>query len=340
MSQEITKMTHDFIINTEDVNEYKFRVLTDGIDYSQYMKNPIVLFMHEREFAKTDENKGSAVIGRCVNLYKRGTDLIASIEFDMDDPFAAKIAGKVERGFIRMASMYAPVLGTSSDAKDILPGQLLETVTACKLEEISIVDVGGNDKALKLSKENTAVQLKKVNQKSENKMSEFKTIALALGKSADSSEVSVLEAVTELKLSLQKKETEVTEWKDKYIALQKSEATTIVNKAVKLGLIPEDLAEGQISLFEKDFDGQKVKLSKLIEEKEETDTKDGTNAAIQAVVLAGGKKTPVNTGDESFDYLQKNDAVKLSKMRTEEPQKYAQLAKAYSEGVRWTPAQK
>ena len=52
-------MTHDFIINTEDVNEYKFRVLTDGIDYTQYMKNPIVLFMHEREFAKTDENKGN-----------------------------------------------------------------------------------------------------------------------------------------------------------------------------------------------------------------------------------------------------------------------------------------
>ncbi len=329
-------MTHDFIINTEDVNEYKFRVLTDGIDYTQYMKNPIVLFMHEREFVKTDENKGSAVIGRCVNLYKRGTDLIASIEFDMEDPFAAKIAGKVERGFIRMASMYAPVLGTSSDSKHVLPGQLLETVTACKLEEISIVDVGGNDKALKLSKENTAVQLKKVNQKSENKMSELKTIALALGKPADTSESELLNTVTELKLAKTNAENKASEWEGKYIALQKSEAETIVGKAVKLGLIPEDLAEGQISLFEKDFDGQKVKLSKLIEDKEAEDVKNGKNAAIGAVVLAGGKQTPVNTGEESFDFLQKNDPVKLSKMRAEEPQKYAQLAKAYGEGVRWT----
>ena len=333
-------MTHDFIINTEDVNEYKFRVLTDGIDYTQYMKNPIVLFMHEREFAKTDENKGSAVIGRCVKLYKRGTDLIASIEFDMDDPFAAKIAGKVERGFIRMASMYAPVLSTSSDSKDVLPGQMLETVTGCKLEEISIVDVGGNDKALKLSKENTAVQLQKVNQKSENKMSELKTIALALGKPADTGESELLNTVTELKLAKTNAENKASEWEGKFVALQKSEATTIVGKAVKLGLIPEDLAEGQISLFEKDFDGQKVKLSKLIEEKEESDDKEERTGVIEAVILSGGKKKPVLTGEESFDYLQKNDPVKLSKIRAEEPVKYAQLSKDYGAGVRWSAPQK
>lgn len=333
-------MTHDFIINTEDVNEYKFRVLTDGIDYTQYMKNPIVLFMHEREFAKTDENKGSAVIGRCVKLYKRGTDLIASIEFDMDDPFAAKIAGKVERGFIRMASMYAPVLGTSSDTKDVLPGQLLETVTACKLEEISIVDVGGNDKALKLSKENTAIQLQKVNQKTENKMSELKTIALALGKPADASESELLNTVTELKLAKTASDNKATEWEGKFVALQKSEATTIVGKAVKLGLIPEDLAEGQISLFERDFDGQKVKLSKLIDDKESADEKSGKNAIIEAVVLSGGKRQVTDSGTESFDYLQKNDPIKLSKIRMEEPAKYAQLAKAYGEGLRCAAPQK
>ena len=156
----------------------------------------------------------------------------------------------------------------------------------------------------------------------------------------DTSESELLNTVTELKLAKTNAENKASEWEGKYIALQKSEAETIVGKAVKLGLIPEDLAEGQISLFEKDFDGQKVKLSKLIEEKEEADVKDGTNATIQAVVLAGGKKAPVNTGDESFDFLQKNDPVRLSKMRTDEPQKYAQLAKGYAEGVRWTPAQK
>ena len=36
------------IISTERVNSYGSRVKTDGIDYSQYEKNPILLFMHRR----------------------------------------------------------------------------------------------------------------------------------------------------------------------------------------------------------------------------------------------------------------------------------------------------
>lgn len=72
-------MKHDFIINTEDVNSYGYRILTNGIDYTQYMRNPVVLFMHERG---VNAYKGSEVIGRCTRLYKEGTTLIAEVEFD------------------------------------------------------------------------------------------------------------------------------------------------------------------------------------------------------------------------------------------------------------------
>lgn len=329
-------MEYKFIVNTENVNSYGYRIITKGIETEQYERNPVVLFMHQRPDYKPT---GDEVIGRA-RLSKEGDQLLAYVTFDSENEYASKIEKKVKGNFIRMCSMYADVIETSSDPALAKPGQKYETITKCKLIEISIVDIGGNDDAIRLSAGGSTPKIKLLNQKSENKMSELKTIALALGKSADSSELLVLEAVNELKLSLQKKETEVTEWKDKYIALQKSEATTIVNKAVKLGLIPEDLAEGQISLFEKDFEGQKVKLSKLIEDKEAEDVKNGKNAVIGAVVLAGGKQTPVSGGEESFDYLQKNDPVKLAKIRTEEPQKYLQLSKAYAEGVRWTPAQK
>ena len=156
-------MTYDFIINTENVNEFYYRVLTDGIDYTQYMRNPVVLFMHEREFQKKDEKKGTAVIGRCIKLWKKGTDLVATIEFDMDDEFAATIAGKVERGFIRMASMYADVKATTTDPELVLPGQLYETVTKCKLVEISIVDIGGNDGAIRLPRDGNQLKHQKIN---------------------------------------------------------------------------------------------------------------------------------------------------------------------------------
>lgn len=329
-------MEYKFIVNTENVNSYGYRIITEGIETTQYERNPVVLFMHQRPDYKAT---GDEVIGRA-RLAKEGDQLLAYITFDTENEFASKIEKKVKGDFIRMCSMYADVIEASSDQALAKPGQKYETITKCKLVEISIVDIGGNDDAIRLSSGGSSPKIKLLNQKTENKMSELKTIALALGKPADASESELLNTVTELKLAKTAADTKATEWEGKYVALQKSEATTIVNKAVKLGLIPEDLAEGQISLFEKDFDGQKVKLSKLIDDKEAEDVKTGKNAVIGAVVLAGGKQTPQSTTDESFDFLQKNDAVKLSKMRTEDPVKYAQLAKGYADGVRWTPAQK
>ena len=160
-------MVHDFVINTENVNVYKYRILTDGIDYTQYMNNPVVLYYHN---LKDYENKGQEVIGRCVKLYKKDSQLIASIEFDDEDAYAKTISGKVERGFLRMASMYADVIETSAEPDLVLPGQAYETVTKCKLIEISIVPVGGNDDALKLSNKDSKVNLQKLTPKKEDNM--------------------------------------------------------------------------------------------------------------------------------------------------------------------------
>ncbi|WP_286913141.1 hypothetical protein [Flavobacterium sp. UBA4197] len=326
-------MTYDFIINTENVNEYYYRVLTDGIDYKQYMRNPVVLFMHEREFDKKDDKKGTAVIGKCVKLWKKGTDLVATIEFDMGDEFAAAIAGKVERGYIRMASMYADVKSTSSEPDLMMPGQVYETVTACKLVEISIVDIGGNDGAIRLSRGGAPIKLKEVNSNNLN-MSQLKTIALALSLPADSHEDKVLGEVQQLRLSKQESDRKVSELETQLNGIKTAEATELVGKAVTLGLIPESLTASQIKAFNGDHEGQKAILTKLISDKEATGVQSATSQVIKEVVL--GKKgdstaTPV---EETFDYLQKYDTVKLGKIRDEEPAKYEQLAKDYSKGVR------
>lgn len=330
-------MTYDFIINTENVNEYYYRVLTSGIDYTQYMRNPIVLFMHEREYDKNSDNKGTAVIGRCVKLWTRGTELIATIEFDMKDEFAAKIAGKVERGFIRMASMYADVITASSEPELIMPGQIFETVTACKLVEISIVEIGGNDDALKLSKKHMdQVQLKKLKTENNSNMSNFKTVALALGLDAGSPEDTILQEVKNLKLAKDASDQKVTTLETQLKSIQTGEATALVDKAVSLGLIPESLKETQIKAFESNHETQKVILTKLIEDKESTANQNATHQAVKEVVL-GGKAGAITTSpEESFDYLQKHDPVKLGKIRSENPVEYARLAKDYENGVRYS----
>jgi hypothetical protein len=326
-------MTHDFVINTENVNEYKYRILTDGIDYTQYLRNPVVLYLHNREdFGK---NKGGEVIGRCVNLFKQDGKLIASIEFDEKDEFSKKIADKVAGGFIRMASMYADVIAASSEPELVKEGQLYETVTKCKLVEISIVPIGGNDDALKLSKKGSEVKLNKLNIKKED-MSELKTIALALGKAADTSESVLLETITQVKLAKETAENKVAELEAKIKGIHLTGATALVDKAVQLGLIPETLKDSQIRAFDGDFDGQTAILTKLIGDKEAANGQNGNQSAVKEVILSGKGTAGTTDTEESFDYLQKHDSVKLAKIRDTEPEKYAALAKAYGQGVRHT----
>ena len=324
-------MKHQFIINTENVNSYGYRILTDGIDYAQYMRNPVVLFMHERG---VNAYKGSEVIGRCTRLYKEGTTLIAEVEFDEQDEFAKKIAGKVERGYIRMASMFAEIQEVSTQPQHILEGQVYETVTACKLVEISIVDIGGNDNALKLSKDGKPFQLKKIVTNTSNNM-DIKVIALALGLGENTKEDTVLSALHSLKTDKEKAEAEVVALKKTISETRTAEATTLVDKAVQLGLIPQALKESQLKQFEADFDGQKAVLSKLVADKEAENTQQGKANTVREVVLGAGAK-PTGTANENFDYLQKKNPERLRALRDKEPEEYARLAKEYANGVRYT----
>ena len=324
-------MKHQFIINTENVNSYGYRVLTDGIDYAQYMRNPVVLFMHQRDGYS---NKGSEVIGRCTRLYKEGTTLIAEVEFDEQDEFAKKIAGKVERGYIRMASMFAEIKSVSTEPQYILEGQVYETVTACKLVEISIVDIGGNDNALKLSKDGKPFQLKKIVTNTSNNM-DIKVIALALGLGDNVKEEVVLSTLHNLKTDKEKAEAEVVTLKKAIKESHTAEATTLVDKAVALGLIPEALKESQLKQFQADFDGQKAVLSKLVADKEAENAQQGKTNTVREVVLGAGAK-PTSGAEETFDYLQKKNPEKLRLLRDKEPDEYARLAKEYANGVRYT----
>ena len=71
-----------FVVTDESLNTYGFRVLTAGIDTSQFEKNPVGYFMHNRN---TYDPKGDEVICRWENLKKlaNGT-MTADAVFDED----------------------------------------------------------------------------------------------------------------------------------------------------------------------------------------------------------------------------------------------------------------
>lgn len=320
-------MTHTFVINDDSIiNEYGFRVLNSGLDTAQFMRNPVVLYLHQRgDFIP----KGDEVIGRVTDIRNSAAQMLADVEFDEEDEFAKKIAGKVERGFVRMASIYADVKSVSSDPEDLLPGQTYETVTKSKLVELSIVPIGGNDNALKLSRDGKPIQLNKINSKS----MDLKAIALSLGMDSNAKEDAILSKVEGIKLAKEAAEKKVKELETEQAKLKKAEATKLVEQAVKLGLVNEGLKENQVKAFEADFDGQKAVLSKLITDAQAEQSKNGKQEAVKTVVLGAGKK-PSGSVELTFDYLQKNDPEKLKDIRDNEPEKYVQLAKAYANGVR------
>lgn len=138
-------MAKEVVISTSGLNCYGSRVLTSGIDLTQFQKNPVLLWMHRRSY-----NGRDMPIGRMENLRIDGDRLIGTPVFDENDEFAKQIANKWENGFLRMASAGIEIVETSDAPEYLLQGQTRATITRCKLEEVSIVDIGGNDEALQL----------------------------------------------------------------------------------------------------------------------------------------------------------------------------------------------
>ncbi|EKB60953.1 HK97 family phage prohead protease [Bergeyella zoohelcum] len=120
-----------FLVSDESENSHGFKVLTEGIDTTQFEKNPIMLYMHERP----------TIIGAWENLKKEDGKLYADAIFDTESEKGKEIARQVEQGFLRGAS-----IGITYQKEDLKNGVLEK----CKLFEISIVDIGSNPNALKL----------------------------------------------------------------------------------------------------------------------------------------------------------------------------------------------
>lgn len=197
------------IISTERVNSYGSRVKTDGIDYSQYEKNPILLFMHRRG------RKEDMPIGIMTNLRVENGILYGTPKFDDDTEDERNISKKWERGTLRMLSAGLDVLEWSEEPEMLMAGQTRPTVTKSKLIEVSVVDIGSNDDALQVGlyhegklltlaagEDNDhlpllAVKKERIHTKNNNQ-SNMEKILLKLGLSPDATEEQALEAIGRL----------------------------------------------------------------------------------------------------------------------------------------------
>lgn len=166
-----------FVLSDESLNSYGFKVLTSGISLKRFNQNPVMYYNH---------NCSQGVIGRWIDLSIKDNRLLGTPVFDEKDALGAKIAGKVNDGFIKAVS-----IGITNAVLEVVKGEHI--VTSCELQECSICDIPSNENALMLyvdDKQITSKEeiLKLCNPLTNNKMkTELKRITDALNLSSDAS---------------------------------------------------------------------------------------------------------------------------------------------------------
>lgn len=274
MAKEDSKKPIPFTLLDGTITTYGFRVLPEGVDLSQFERNPIMFYYHKDHMLP---------IGTWTNIRKENGQILADAVLDYadDDKEVQRIIGKIERGIIKMASVGLRKAEWSDDITYKIEGQELPTAIKSVMREASIVPIGGNNNALRLyDNDNAEIDLSdeiKLTDfikpyKQENQMN--KELLKLLNLSDNANDTAVISAIVALKDSNKTLGEENTTLKTKLEGLEladktakKSEAVTLVDAAVKSGRLNDD-AEKSVSkkwleLFDNDHEGTKILLNSL-----------------------------------------------------------------------------
>lgn len=275
-----------FLVSDESENSHGFKVLTEGIDTTQFEKNPIMLYMHERP----------TIIGRWENLKKEDGKLYADAIFDTESEKGKEVARQVEQGFLKSAS-----IGITYQKEDLKAGVLEK----CKLFEISIVDIGSNPNALKLYDNTEIINLYFENITAQNKVAQ----------TLHSEDRSFLAMEKQIGL-LQRELTTLLEFKKGVDEDREIEVEALLDIAVNRKAIPENLKELQRRAFKEDYYHAKKNLITAVFETYPIKTfsfiKEIENARREVANRSGKRK--IDWGLEEYrkfapDELEKDPAL-------------------------------
>ncbi|MGA0556538.1 HK97 family phage prohead protease [Larkinella sp. VNQ87] len=310
-----------FRVSDETITCYGVRILNSGLQVESFLANPVMLYMHKR----------GQVIGKWNNLRLENNEWLAEPEFDTDIELGDQVAGQVDRGFLNAASIVAEI-------QEIVYNDELKCYDATKsvLQEISIVDVGGNRNALKLVDSRgeylTDDQAKDFLLKLSNQSQPFKpneqmslvAIALACGLAETATQEQITAKVIELKAAAAS--ADGTNYKEKYEQLlkkqkedQEAKAVKLVDTAISEKRITADQKDTYIKLFAADFALAETVLASI-------------KAPVDLVQLAtgGAQQAAIALADDDlvkkYDELDRNG--KLVKLMAENRPLFDQIYKA------------
>lgn len=299
-------------ISNDSLNSYGFRVLTSGMDVTQYNRNPVLLYMHER----------GNVVGYVKDLKVENNEVTGELMFDCASELSQRCKKQFEFGSLRMVSAGLDILETSEDASVLVQGQTRPTITKSKLFEVSVADVGANDDAIVLHKDGKIITLGRDgdcdlpllnNNNKQQKTEEMdnKTIALQLGLPETATEAEISAKITELN-AVKEQNASLMKEKDK---LTLESITNLVTHAI-----------ADKRLEEKDKD-QFVELGKKIGTEELEKTLKAMHPAVKLSSVIGHQgSTP--TDEKKLTKLSDVPAEQIATLRSENLEEYTRLYKA------------
>lgn len=304
------------LISNDNINSYGFRILTSGIDIEQYKRNPILLFMHRRPGGKED----ALPLGVVEDLEIVDNALYGVPVIQPVDDFSRNIATQWDNGTLKMVSGNFNVIEWSEDMSVLKEGQTRPTLIKCKLTEVSIVDIGGNDDALALSYEGKNVHLGwgtndcdipfiKLN--SEAKMNELQQVALALGLKADAKIAEILKAIT----AAQSSKVELSAATKELESIRLDIITGMVDDAIKEKRIKSDQKDHFVNLGKATgAESLKITLAAI--------------TAVREVRPTDVIGTGVQLGQSDYKKLSDVPSEEMSELKEKDPATYRKLYKA------------
>lgn len=298
-------------ISNDRLNSYGTRVLTAGMDVAQYQRNPVLLYMHER----------GNVIGYMKDVKVEDGEVTGEPVFDCASELSRRCKKQWEFGSLKMVSAGLDIVELSEKPSLLVEGQARPTISRSKLFEVSIVDIGANDDAIRLRKDGKTITLGKdgenplpllnINPTKQEESMDMKTIALQMGLPETATEAEITAELGEMKAAkeqnarlLQEKET-----------LTLAQITTMVEAAIGEKRLGAEKKEKFVKL------GQKIGAEELRQILDALQPQ----VRLSAVINHGGGAAP-----QAATYAKLGDvpAEKMMELREKQPDEYKRLYKA------------
>lgn len=124
----------EFTVSTNALDSHGERIDVDGIDLSDFKKNPVVLWGHDGF---------NLPIAKATKIWKEGNKLMSRAKFYLKDEFARKVYDYIVDGYLNAVSIGGMVEEWGEDGM---------TISRMKMKEYSVVSVPANQEALVASK--------------------------------------------------------------------------------------------------------------------------------------------------------------------------------------------